>query len=151
MLTALPCSAAHKLLLHFISSAMGVFSCAWGLTMSIPLLTFPLKCFRPCELTEEFSPLTKAILFWLLRYPKYAAFAWFSVHSCSVISEWSHRMKEAGCTHKLRFPCYRGACSPSDGQPPLISPSAALFLSFAGTHPFKEWQQWVPGAADASA
>lgn len=37
-------------------------------------------------------------------------------------------MKEAGCTHKLQFPYYRGARSPSDGQQPLISPSFGLFL-----------------------
>lgn len=60
--TAFPCSAAHKLLLHFISNAKAILGSyrehpLLGQKCS-PLLTFSLKCFRPCELTEEFSPLT---------------------------------------------------------------------------------------------
>lgn len=60
-----PCHAVlhiNKPLLHFISSAKVILGSyrehpLLGQKCS-PLLTFQLKCFRPCELTEEFSPLT---------------------------------------------------------------------------------------------
>lgn len=60
--TAFPCSAAHELLFHLISSAKAILGSyhehpLLGQKCS-PLLTFPLKFFRPCEIREEFSPLT---------------------------------------------------------------------------------------------
>lgn len=78
------------------------------------------------------------MLFWLLRYPRYAFFALFSVHSCSVRG---HQVKLA-LPHKLRFPYYTGACSQRNGWLPLVSPSVALFISFTCSHPSEEW----PGA-----